>query len=80
MDELKPCPFCGNTKIGVVRSKYKGVPFGDDGWCAEIKCKCGADMKFWAFKKSWVEKPQLKHGIGELIIRLIDADAYKALY
>lgn len=52
MTELKPCPFCGNTKIGVVRSKYNGVPSGDDGWCAEIKCKCGADMKFWALKKS----------------------------
>lgn len=56
MTELKPCPFCGNTKIGVVRSKYNGVPSGDDGWCAEIKCKCGADMKFWALKKSWAEE------------------------
>ena len=56
MNDLKPCPFCGNTKIGVVRSKYNGVPSGDDGWCAEIKCKCGADMKFWALKKSWAEK------------------------
>ena len=48
MNDLKSCPFCGNTKIGVVRSKYNGVPSGDDGWRAEIKCKCGADMKFWA--------------------------------
>ena len=56
MAELKPCPFCGNTKIGVVRSKYSGVPSGDDGWRAEIKCKCGADMKFWALKKSWAEE------------------------
>lgn len=56
MTELKPCPFCGNTKIGVVRSKYNGVPSGDDGWRAEIKCKCGADMKFWALKKYWAEE------------------------
>lgn len=52
MIDLKPCPFCGNTKISVVRSKYTG----DDGWYAEIKCKCGADMKFWALKKSWAEE------------------------
>lgn len=50
MTELKPCPFCGSTKNSVVRSKY------DDGWYAEIKCKCGADMKFWALKKSWAEE------------------------
>lgn len=60
MDELKPHPFCGNTKIGVVRSKHNGVPSGDDGWYAEIKCKCGADMKFWALKKSWAEKTAIK--------------------
>ena len=46
MNDLKPCPFCGNTKIGVVMSKCNGVPSGDDGWCADIKCKCGAGMKF----------------------------------
>ena len=34
MTELKPCLFCGNTKIGVVRSKYNGIPSGDDGWRA----------------------------------------------
>lgn len=56
MAELKPCPFCGNTKISVVRSKYNGVPSGDNGWYAEIKCKCEADMKFWALKKSWTEE------------------------
>lgn len=56
MIELKPCPFCGNPKIGVVMSKYNGVPSGDDGWRAEIKCKCGANMKFWALKKSWAEE------------------------
>lgn len=26
MIDLKSCPFCGNAKIGVVRSKYNGVP------------------------------------------------------
>lgn len=24
--------------------------------CAEIKCKCGASMKFWALKKAWAEE------------------------
>lgn len=60
MDELKSCPFCGNTKIGIVRSKQNGVPSGDDGWCAKIKCKCGADMKFLALKKSWAEETAIK--------------------
>ena len=26
MNDLKPCPFCSNTKIGVVMSKCNGVP------------------------------------------------------
>ena len=60
MAEMKRCPFCGNTKISVVMSKYNAVPSGDDGWCAEIKCKCGADMKFWALKKSWAEETSIK--------------------
>ena len=60
MADLKQCPFCGNTKIGVVMSKCNGVPSGYDGWCAEIKCKCGAGMKFWALKKSWAEETSIK--------------------
>ena len=30
MAEMKRCPFCGNTKIGVVMSKCNGVPSGYD--------------------------------------------------
>ena len=56
MAELSSCPVCGNPNISVVTSRCIGIPSGDNGWCAEIKCKCGADMKFWALKKSWAEK------------------------
>lgn len=68
MDELKPCPFCGNPQIGIVRTRKNGVPSGDDGWRAEIKCKCGANMKFWALKKSWAKESITKawnHRVGE---------------
>ena len=56
MNDLKPCPFCGNTKNWLVRSKYNGVPSGDDGSCAEIKCECGVGIKFWALNNSWAEE------------------------
>ena len=45
MPDFKPCPFCKNEKIGIVLSRRQGVPSGDNGWCAEIKCRCGASMK-----------------------------------
>ena len=54
--ELKPCPFCKNEKIGIVFSRRQGIPSGDNGWCAEIKCRCGASMKVWALKRSWAEE------------------------
>ena len=60
MAELKPCPFCGNARIGVIRSHQNGVPSGDNGWGAEIKCKCGAHMKFWALKKAWAEETAIE--------------------
>lgn len=60
MAELKPCPFCGSEKIGIILSRRQGVPSDDNGWCAEIKCKCGADMKFLALKKSWAEETVTK--------------------
>ena len=56
MPDLKPCPFCKNEKIGIVLSRRQGVPSGDNGWCAEIKCRCGASMKVWALKRSWAEE------------------------
>ena len=56
MTDLKPCPFCKNEKIGIVFSRKQGIPSGDNGWCAEIKCRCGASMKVWALKRSWAEE------------------------
>lgn len=55
MPDLKPCPFCGYPKIKISTRREVGVPSGDNGWCAEITCICGARMKRWALKKSLVE-------------------------
>lgn len=60
MPDLKPCPFCGNTKIGIVRYRSQGIPSGDDGWYAEIRCSCHASMRFWALKKEWAEESLVK--------------------
>ena len=56
MPDLKPCPFCQNEKIGIVLYRRQGVPSGDNGWCAEIKCRCGVSMKVWALKRSWAKE------------------------
>ena len=56
MAELKPCPFCGDTKIKLLTRKEIGVPSGDNGWYAELKCQCGANIKVWALKHSWAEE------------------------
>ena len=59
--ELQECPYCGNEKIGIIQYRRQGIPSGDNGWCAEIKCQCGARMKVWALKREWAEKTiQLK--------------------
>ena len=54
--KLRECPFCQNEKIGIILYRRQGVPSGDNGWCAEIKCLCGASMKVWALKRSWAEE------------------------
>lgn len=56
MNELKPCPFCGNEKVTINLYKKRGTPSGDDGWNAEIRCKCHALVRFWALKKSWARQ------------------------
>ena len=45
-----------SSQIGIVYTRANGIPSGDDGWRAEIKCKCGANMKFWALEKSWAKE------------------------
>lgn len=56
MATLKPCPFCGNSEIKIIQSRSVGAPSGHDGWIAEIHCKCGARMRYWALRKLWAEE------------------------
>ncbi len=51
--KLKPCPFCGNTKPKIVYTRGTGIPSGQDGWYATIKCDCPVYMHVWALKKDW---------------------------
>ena len=60
MNELKPCPFCGNEKATINLYKKRGTPSGDDGWNAEIRCKCHALVRFWALKKSWARQSAIE--------------------
>lgn len=61
MPELKPCPFCGNERIGTIRSRQMGVPSGDDGWKAECQCsRCHVIMTFWALKETWAEEALIR--------------------
>lgn len=60
MNELKPCPFCGNKKVTINLYKKRGTPSGDDGWNAEIRCKCHAFVRFWALKKSWARQSAIE--------------------
>ena len=60
MNELKPCPFCGNEKVTINLYKKRGTPSGDDGWNAEIRCKCHALVRFWALKKSWARQSAIE--------------------
>lgn len=36
---LKPCPFCGSKRVGIIEPDY----FGDDNWVARCHC-CGANV------------------------------------
>lgn len=50
MGELKPCPFCGSTKVHVICFKQRGAFFT---WNAEINCECGVNMSFRAVRAAW---------------------------
>ena len=53
MPDLKSCPFCGEPNHSVSCSISYGVPSGDPGYTATIKCNCGAMVVRWALKKAW---------------------------
>ncbi len=54
--KLKPCPFCGNAKLKIIYTRGTGIPSGQDGWYATIKCDCPVYMQVWALKKDWADK------------------------
>lgn len=50
--ELLPC-HCGAETVMVCFEK-RGIPFGDMGYLARIKCPdCLAELRRWALKKKW---------------------------
>ena len=50
--ELLPC-HCG-ANANMVCFEKRGIPSGDMGYLARIKCPdCWAELSRWAFKKKW---------------------------
>lgn len=57
--ELLPC-HCGGTAKMVCFEK-RGIPFGDMGYLADIKCpECWAELRRWALKKEWAKEGATK--------------------
>ena len=57
--ELLPCHCGGIAKI--VCFEKRGIPFGDMGYLAEIKCpECWAELRRWALKKEWAKEVATK--------------------
>lgn len=59
MDELKPCPFCGDeADVSVVAD--------DGGYSATVRCAgyiehdCFAHMTYWAQKREWAVETAFK--------------------
>lgn len=57
--ELLPCHCGGIAKM--LCFEKRGVPFGDMGYLAEIKCpECWAELHRWALKKEWAKEGATK--------------------
>lgn len=66
--ELLTCPCCG-SKVNIMCFEKSGIPSGDMGHFAKIKCSnCWLELERWALKnkwavesviKSWNSRPQL---------------------
>lgn len=58
--ELLLCPICGGIPTMVCFEK-RGIPYGDMGYLAEIKCpECLAELRRWALEKSWAKESAIK--------------------
>lgn len=57
--ELLPCQCGGIPKM--VCFEKRGIPSGDMGYLAEIKCpECWAELRRWALKKEWAKESATK--------------------
>ena len=57
--ELLPCHCGGLAKM--VCFEKRGIPSGDMGYLAEIKCPdCWAELRRWALKKAWAKESAIK--------------------
>lgn len=56
---LLPCHCGGNVKM--VCFEKRGIPSGDMGYLAEIKCpECWAELRRWALRKKWAKESATK--------------------
>ena len=57
--KLLPCHCGGNCYI--VCYEKPGIPSGDSGFVASIKCsECGAELRHWAMEKKWAWESAVK--------------------
>ena len=57
--KILPC-HCGG-KCYIVCYEKQGIPSGDSGYVASIKCsECGVELRRWAMEKKWAWESAVK--------------------
>lgn len=57
--ELLPCQCGGKPQI--VCFEKRGIPSGDMGYLASVKCPdCWAELRRWSLKKKWAKESAIK--------------------
>lgn len=57
--ELLPCQCGGKPQIGCFEKR--GIPSGDMGYLASVKCTdCWAELRRWSLKKKWAKESAIK--------------------